>query len=194
MPTILTPPPYDYVLLVTPRGKVVGVEEKIAAHQKGLLHRAFSVFVFNEQGQLLLQQRADSKYHFGGLWSNTCCSHQRLNETSVEAAHRRLPQELGFDTELHEAFTFTYRAEDPKTRLIEHELDTVLVGFYNQPITDPNPHEVQATRWVSIAELYADLDRQPDRYTYWFKTALLELQQRQLLSVSALKAHVAPTA
>lgn len=181
----------DYVILVDPKGKILGTEEKIAAHKKGLLHRAFSVFLFNNEGKVLLQQRADTKYHFGGLWSNTCCSHQRLEETSEQAAHRRLYEELGFDTAIYEAFTFIYRAEDEKTQLIEHELDTVLIGFYNLPINNINPSEVKSVRWMSIAELYQDLDLQPDMYTYWFKTALRELQQRKLLSVSGLNNFIA---
>lgn len=180
----------DYVILVDPKGKVLGTEEKMAAHQKGLLHRAFSVFLFNAEGKILLQQRADTKYHFGGLWSNTCCSHQRLEETSEQAAHRRLHEELGFDTDLYEAFTFIYRAEDPKTQLIEHELDTVLIGFYDQVISNVNPNEVKAVRWMSVSELFQDLDFQPDLYTYWFKTALRELQNRKMLSVSGIKNYI----
>lgn len=185
--------PADYVILVDPKGKILGTEEKIAAHKKGLLHRAFSVFLFNHEGKVLLQQRADTKYHFGGLWSNTCCSHQRLEETSEQAAHRRLYEELGFDADLCEAFTFIYRAEDEKTQLIEHELDTVLVGFYDLPINNNNinPKEVKSVTWMSIAELYQDLDLHPDLYTYWFKTALRELQQRKLLSVSGLQNFIA---
>ncbi|MBK8474217.1 MAG: NUDIX domain-containing protein [Sphingobacteriales bacterium] len=101
----------------------------MAAHQKGLLHLAFQYFIFNEKGEMLLQQRAMTKYHFGGIWSNTCCSHPRLGETLEAAAHRRLQEELGFDTTLKQAFPFIYRAEDPVTGLIEHELDTVFWAF-----------------------------------------------------------------
>ncbi len=176
----------NYVVLVDPEGKVLGTEEKIEAHRQGLLHRAFSVFIFNEQGQMLLQQRAFTKYHFGGLWSNSCCSHPRLEETPTTAAHRRLEEELGFDTELREVFTFLYRAEDPETQLIEHELDTVLVGFYNEDF-EFNPEEVNAIKWVSIAELYHWLNSDPQAFSYWFKTALLELKNRELLSLEALK-------
>ncbi|MGB0839426.1 MAG: isopentenyl-diphosphate Delta-isomerase [Chitinophagales bacterium] len=174
-------PDYPYVLLVDRDGKVVGTEEKIKAHREGNLHRAFSVFIFNEKGEMLLQQRAFSKYHFGGLWSNSCCSHQKLNETSLQAAHRRLEEELGFDTELREVFSFIYRAEDRETRLIEHELDTVLVGFYDESFIF-NSEEVQDVKWITIAELFLWLNREPAAFSYWFKTALLELKNKGLLS------------
>jgi len=178
----------EYVVLVDKEGKVLGTEEKIAAHKKGVLHKAFSIFIFNDKGQMLLQQRAFSKYHFGGLWSNTCCSHQRLNEADDDAAHRRLQEELGFDTPLKAVFSFIYRAEDAVSQLIEHELDTVFLGIYNDPIDNINPAEVNAVKWISLSELFHTLDSEPEIYTYWFKTALLELTNRNLLSVKAIKA------
>ena len=179
----------EYVVLVDKKGNVLGTEEKLAAHQKGLLHRAFSVFIFNEKGQILLQQRAFTKYHFGGLWSNSCCSHPRLNEPIAAAAHRRMVEELGFDVPLKELFSFVYRAEDEVTDLIEHELDSVFVGFYNklEDEIEFNPKEVNALRWISIFELFQELDLEPQKFSYWFKTALLELKNKQLLSVKALR-------
>jgi isopentenyl-diphosphate delta-isomerase len=177
----------EYVVLVNKKGKVLGTEEKMVAHQKGLLHKAFSVFIFNSQGQMLLQQRALDKYHFGGLWSNSCCSHPRLNETDEDAAHRRVQEELGFNTPLKEVFTFIYRAEDEVSQLIEHELDTVFVGVYDGDTSTFNPNEVNAVRWVSMPELFQALNEHPETFTYWFKTALLELTDKGLLSVSAIK-------
>ncbi|MGB1206100.1 MAG: isopentenyl-diphosphate Delta-isomerase [Chitinophagales bacterium] len=177
----------EYVVLVDRKGKFLGTEEKLAAHQRGLLHTAFSVFIFNSKGQMLLQQRAFKKYHFGGLWSNACCSHPRLNETPLEAAHRRLVEELGFDTELKSVFSFIYRADDPVSQLIEHELDTVLVGVYDEPIDNLNPKEVNDIRWIDIPTLFTDLEMNSTTYTFWFKTALVELINRGLLAVSNVK-------
>lgn len=187
MTTTPTAVPEEYVVLVNKKGKILGTEEKMAAHQKGLLHKAFSVFIFNSKGQMLLQQRAFTKYHFGGLWSNSCCSHPRLDEADDDAAHRRLQEELGFDTPLKEVFRFIYRAQDEATQLIEHELDAVFVGIYDGDTTQFNPDEVNAVRWISIPELFKELNDNPQQFTYWFKTALLELTDKSLLSVSAIK-------
>lgn len=187
MTTTPTAAPEEYVVLVNKKGKILGTEEKMAAHQKGLLHKAFSVFIFNSKGQMLLQQRAFTKYHFGGLWSNSCCSHPRLDEADDDAAHRRLQEELGFDTPLKEVFRFIYRAQDEATQLIEHELDAVFVGIYDGDTTQFNPDEVNAVRWISIPELFKELNDNPQQFTYWFKTALLELTDKSLLSVSAIK-------
>ena len=116
--------------------------DKLEAHEKGLLHRAFSVFIFNDQGQVMIHQRALSKYHSPGLWTNTCCSHQQMGETNLEAAHRRLGEEMGFDCDLEEIFEFIYRAEF-SNGLIEHEYDHVLIGHYNE-LPNINPEEVNA--------------------------------------------------
>lgn len=173
----------EYVVLVDANGNFLGTEEKIAAHQQGLLHLAFSVFLFNEKGEILLQQRAYTKYHFGGLWSNACCSHPRLNESIADAAHRRLREELGIETLLKEVFTFTYRAKDEKTQLIEHELDTVLLGFYERERDILfNIEEVHAIRWIKLVDLYLWINDKPDDFSFWFKTALLELKKRKLLN------------
>jgi len=180
-------PTSNYVVLVDTDGNVLGTEEKMAAHIKGVLHSAFSVFLFNNKGEMLLQQRAFTKYHFGGLWSNTCCSHPRLNESALQAGYRRLSEELGFTTDLREVFTFVYKAQDEQTQLIEHERDTVLIGLYNGSVDNFNPAEVNAVKWISISELFLWLTQEPNAFSYWFKTALLELKTRKLLSVKNVK-------
>lgn len=176
----------EYVVLTDTDGRDLGIEEKIAAHQKGVLHKAFSIFVFNLKGEMLLQQRAFDKYHFGGLWSNTCCSHPRLGETEEEAAHRRLQEELGFDTPLTHLFTFVYRAEDETSGLIEHERDVVFIGFYDAAIQF-NPAEIHAIKWLSIKDLEADLHANAASYTYWFKFALHKMQNEGILDIETLK-------
>lgn len=183
----ITTPDKPYVVLVDREGKVLGTEEKIAAHEKGILHKAFSIFIFNSEGQMLLQQRAFSKYHFGGIWSNSCCSHQRLNETDEAAAHRRLQEELGFDTELKAVFSFIYRAQDEVTQLIEHELDTVFVGIYDGDVNQFNTNEVNAVKWYSLTELFQELEFEPEKFSFWFKTALLEMTNREILNLPAIE-------
>jgi isopentenyl-diphosphate delta-isomerase len=178
----------DHVVLTDAKGKIIGTEDKLIAHQKGLLHLAFSIFIFNDKGEMLLQQRALNKYHFAGIWSNTCCSHPRLNENIADAAQRRLQEELGFVVPLKSAFHFTYRAQDPQSMLIEHELDTVFLGIYN-PI-DPipfNTNEIAALRWIDLSTLYLELSAEPEKFSYWFKIALHELESKKLLSISKLK-------
>jgi isopentenyl-diphosphate delta-isomerase len=157
----------EYVILVDEHDQTIGKEEKMKAHELGILHRAFSVFVFNSQGELLLQQRAKSKYHSGGLWTNTCCSHPRPEEETLAAAHRKLIQEMGFDCELSEAFSFTYKAALDHS-LTEHEFDHVLIGKYD---SDPvlNPGEADAFKWASLEWIKEDLLKNPDAYTVWFK-------------------------
>ncbi len=157
----------EYVILVDEQDHQVGTMEKIEAHEKALLHRAFSVFVFNSKGELMLQQRALEKYHSPGLWTNTCCSHQREGETTLEAAHRRLQEEMGFDTELEEKFAFIYKAPFDNG-LTEHEYDHVLVGSYDQePIL--NPKEAASWKWIALGDVKKDIDINPDNYTPWFK-------------------------
>jgi len=157
----------EMVILVDEHDKEIGLMEKQEAHIKGLLHRAFSVMVFNGKGEMLLQQRALSKYHSGGLWTNTCCSHPRQGETTEQAAHRRLQEEMGFDCELKLHQTFIYKAPFDNG-LTEHELDHVFVGTYNQ---DPhiNPEEVNDFHWISLSELDQQLRNQPEKFTVWFK-------------------------
>lgn len=147
----------------------VGTAEKMEAHRGGKLHRSFSIFVLNSRGELLLQQRAKTKYHSGGLWSNTCCSHPRPGEGAADAAHRRLREEMGFDTELREAFTFVYEAQ-LDNELCEHEFDHVFIGtFDGEP--KPNPEEVGDWKFVDVGELQRDIKEHPDTYTFWFRAS-----------------------
>ena len=166
----------EYVILVTPDDQPVGRMEKMEAHRKGVLHRAFSVFLFNEKGETLLQQRAADKYHSPLLWTNTCCSHPREGESVVEAANRRVCEELGISpasiTNLHSDFHFVYRAEFDNG-LIEHELDHVLVGRY-EGHCQLNPKEVAAVKWMAMDTLFRDVEEHPDQYTAWFKIILAE--------------------
>jgi isopentenyl-diphosphate Delta-isomerase len=162
--------PDEYVVLVNEQDQVLGQLEKIEAHELGLLHRAFSVVLFNDRGELLLQQRAAHKYHSPLLWTNTCCSHQRPNETTLMAAERRLKEEMGMSAPMQTAFKFQYKATLDQG-LTEHELDHVLFGYTNQ---DPNinPEEVAAFRWISMAQLLQELQSKRDSFTIWFQILL----------------------
>ncbi len=157
----------EEVILVTPEDQVIGTMPKMEAHEKAVLHRAFSVFVLNGRGQTMLQQRASHKYHSPLLWTNTCCSHQRLGETNIEAGKRRLREEMGFETELQELFSFIYKAPFDNG-LTEHELDHVLLGYYSG---DPeiNPEEVADWKWMGLEDIHEDMAENPDRYTAWFR-------------------------
>ena len=157
----------DQVILVNEKDEQIGLMEKIEAHEKALLHRAFSVFVFNKDGELMLQQRALTKYHTPGLWTNTCCSHQREGESNIEAGKRRLMEEMGFTTELKDTISFIYKAPF-QNGLTEHEFDHILVGHYDED-PNPNPDEVNAWKWVSLEEVKEDMKVNPDVYTEWFK-------------------------
>ena len=162
----------DQVILVDESDRPMGTAPKLAAHEGGgALHRAFSVFIFNSKGEMLIQRRADQKYHFGGLWTNACCSHPRRGEELLASARKRLREEFGFDVPLEDRFSFIYRAEDPVSGLTEHELDHVLVGKFDG-IPRPNPEEIREWRWVGTRELMEDVKRYPDRYTPWFKLVL----------------------
>jgi isopentenyl-diphosphate delta-isomerase len=157
----------EYVILVDENDQEIGTMEKQEAHEKGFLHRAFSVFVFNENKELLLQQRALTKYHSAGLWTNTCCSHPRVGETIEQAAHRRLMEEMGFDCELITKTSFIYKAAF-ENGLTEHEFDHVLVGSFNGEINF-NPTEVKNVKWINLEELQIDLLQNNQNYTAWFK-------------------------
>ena len=160
----------EHVILVDRMGREIGTEEKLKAHREGKLHRAFSIFVFNTLGELLLQKRSETKYHSGGLWTNTCCSHPHLGESHDCAARRRLNEEMGFECELTELFSFIYYAK-LENNLSEHELDHVFVGYYDgQPA--PNPDEVDDWKWMDIEKLKRDIGANPQHYTYWFKLIL----------------------
>lgn len=139
------------------------------AHEAGLLHRAFSVFIFNTKGEMLLQQRAINKYHSGGLWTNTCCSHPRFDESVTDAAHRRLKEEMGFDTNLSHAFSFIYKTSLDRG-LTEHEYDHVFTGIYEEEVT-PNAQEVADYTYKSIAEIRSAILAEPQNFTAWFKIA-----------------------
>lgn len=162
----------DRVILVDEQDRPLGDEAKLRAHENGgKLHRAFSVFIFNGEGQMLLQRRSPGKYHFGGLWTNACCSHPRPGQDVLGAARQRLREELGFDTDLTEGFSFVYRAHDARTGLTEHEFDHVLFGqFDGEP--QPNPDEVDGWKWMDPEQIRADLEQRPDAYTPWFRIAL----------------------
>ena len=157
----------EYVILVDENDQEIGTMEKQEAHEKGLLHRAFSVFIFNEKKELLLQQRALTKYHSAGLWTNTCCSHPRIGETIEQAAHRRLMEEMGFDCELSTKTSFIYKAAF-ENGLTEHEFDHVLIGNFNGEI-NINPTEVKNFKWIALDELSIDLFQNKQNYTAWFK-------------------------
>lgn len=163
----------DFVILVDENDNEVGVMEKLQAHQEGLLHRAFSILIFNDKDELLLQQRAISKYHSAGLWTNTCCSHPRPNETVKDAANRRLFEEMGMSCDLQIKTNFIYKTPFDNG-LTEHELDYVLIGYSNQNPTI-NKEEVEDYKWSSISEIKNDIANNPNQYTSWFKIAFQKL-------------------
>ena len=157
----------EHVILVDTNDNPIGLMPKMEAHEKALLHRAFSVFVFNAQGELMLQQRAMHKYHSPGLWTNTCCSHQRDGESNIEAGKRRLMEEMGFVTELKETTSFIYKAPFDNG-LTEHEYDHIMVGeFEGEPHI--NPDEVADWKWMPLETVKNDISENPQLYTAWFK-------------------------
>ena len=166
----------EHVILVTPDDAPVGVAEKPLAHRRGMLHRAFSVFVINSSGEWLLQRRARGKYHSAGLWSNTCCGHPRPGEEVEAAARRRLAEEMGIECALDPIFSFVYRV-DLGGGMIEHEYDHVLWG-----VTDdrpaPDPEEVEEWRWQSVNRIRSELADTPGAFTYWFRLAFDEMRVR----------------
>lgn len=157
----------EEVVLVDQNDNEVGFMEKMEAHKLGLLHRAFSVFVFNSKGELMLQKRAKSKYHSGGLWTNTCCSHPRPNEKVIEAAKRRMQEEMGFICEVEQKFSFIYKAK-LDNELTEHEYDYVFFGSYNEA-PKLNPDEAESYRFMSVDEVKKQITENPQNYTEWFK-------------------------
>lgn len=162
--------PTNTVVLVDELDHEIGTEEKLKAHVDGKLHRAFSVFIFNSKNELLLQQRAQKKYHSGGLWTNTVCGHPNPGEDLDVAAKRRMTEEMGFTAPVKEIFSFVYKS-DYENGLTEHEFDHVFFGRYDgEP--KPNPEEVMAYKWIAIAELNEDVARHPGNYTTWFKMIL----------------------
>jgi isopentenyl-diphosphate delta-isomerase len=165
----------EQVILVTPQDEAIGVMEKMEAHRKGLLHRAFSVFIFNGDGKMLLQQRAPQKYHGAHLWTNACCSHPRRNERVEDAARRRLTEELGFVTPLQKIFCFTYKAT-VENNLIEHEYDHVFAGEYEGEIR-MNPEEVCDFAYHDLPSVKKSLQDNPEQFTTWFRIAFPQIEK-----------------
>ncbi|MBL3657460.1 isopentenyl-diphosphate Delta-isomerase [Fulvivirga sediminis] len=166
----------DKVVLVDQNDHELGTMEKIETHRKGLLHRAFSLFVFNSQNQLLIQKRAAHKYHSPGLWTNTCCSHPRKGETITDAARRRIFEEMGITTDSEFIYKFIYKA-DLEGEMIEHELDHVLVG-YTDDTPNPNPEEVESYLYDSMENIQQKIKAAPEEYTYWFKIIMETLPSK----------------
>ena len=157
----------EQVILVNEKDEKIGLMAKMEAHEKALLHRAFSVFIFNDKNELMLQQRAAHKYHSPLLWTNTCCSHQRDGESNIEAGKRRLQEEMGFVCEIEEKTSFIYKAPFDNG-LTEHELDHVMVGHFNEsPVI--NIDEVESFKWMTLEEVKNDMKLKPEIYTEWFK-------------------------
>ncbi|MDF2381411.1 isopentenyl-diphosphate Delta-isomerase [Nostoc ellipsosporum NOK] len=161
------------VILVDEQDVELGTMEKMEAHRQAVLHRAFSIFIFNKKNELLLHQRALSKYHSGGLWTNTCCSHPFPGEKTEEAASRRLQEEMGFQTPLQHAFSFVYKAPFDNG-LTEHEYDHVFIGTYEGTVS-PDPAEVADYCYKPVDEIVQSMQTHPQRYTEWFKIALPRL-------------------
>jgi isopentenyl-diphosphate delta-isomerase len=165
----------EYIITVDEQDREIGSIEKMEAHRQGVLHRAFSILVFNKKGEILLQRRALHKYHTPGLWSNTCCSHQRVGETLEEAVARRLQKELGFTCDCKEIHHFKYHVEFDNG-LIEHEMDHVFIGEYDGEVI-PNNEEVDEIRWVKLDDLRQEMKEKPEKFTYWFKILMEQLEQ-----------------
>ncbi len=174
----------EEVILVNEEDQQIGTMPKMEAHEKGILHRAFSVFVMNEKGETMLQQRAAHKYHSPLLWTNTCCSHQRIGETNIEAGKRRLQEEMGFTVDLKELFSFVYKAPFDNG-LTEHELDHVMVGSYTEsPVI--NPEEVADWKWMKPVDIQSDIAKNPATYTAWFKIIFERFYDHLVQNSSAL--------
>lgn len=171
----------EQVVLVDESCNELGLMGKQEAHQKGVLHKAISVIIFNSKHEMLVTQRALTKYHWPGIWSNTCCSHPREGESFAAAAHRRLREELGFETPLQQEFHFIYKAQDEQTGLIEHEYDTVFTGVFDSAFQF-NTDEIAAVRWMKVDQLLTDVNENAEQYSFWFKIILGEFQKREILS------------
>jgi isopentenyl-diphosphate delta-isomerase len=166
----------EEVILVNERDEPTGTSEKMEAHQKALLHRAFSIFIFNGKGEMLLQKRASGKYHSPDLWTNACCSHPRPGEAVEEAAHRRLMEEMGFDTTLRKIFDFIYRT-DFENGLTEYEFDHVYAGNYDGSGLNPDKQEVIDYCFRSVEDIRNDMDSFPDKYSSWFRIAFPKVNE-----------------
>jgi isopentenyl-diphosphate Delta-isomerase len=175
------------IILVNEADEEIGTGEKLMVHQRALMHRAFSVLIFNENNDLLIHQRTAHKYHSGSLWTNTCCGHPNAGEGIAEAAYRRLGEEMGFQTELDFLYKFHYIAPF-ENGLTENEIDHVFIGFYDKSFT-PNPEEVADYEWKSMAMIAEDAQHKPEKYTYWFRLILQNVTFQNFvdsLSVSTL--------
>lgn len=170
----------EEVVLVNEQDEAIGTMEKMQAHHEGVLHRAFSVFIFNDAGEMLLQRRAMQKYHSPGLWTNACCSHPRPGEETASAAHRRLQEELNFDVQLKPLEPMLYRAE-VGDGLIEHEYDHLFSGRYSDTVT-PAPQEVSETRYIALSALQDWMKARPQDFTAWFHLALPRVMDRSELT------------
>lgn len=164
----------EKVILVDTEDNEIGTEEKMKAHIDNKLHRAISIFIFNDKRKLMLQKRNKNKYHSGGLWTNTTCSHPRPDETAIDAAHRRLKEEMGITTELKKIFTFIYHAEFDNG-LHEHEFDHSFIGRYNDE-PNLNREEAEDWKWISLEDLQKEIEKSPEKYTEWLKIAVPKLQ------------------
>lgn len=175
---------HNNVILVNEFDDEIGVMEKLEAHQKGLLHRAFSVFIFNDKNEMLLQKRALNKYHSGGLWTNTCCSHPSENESILDAGVRRLKEEMNYEADLHTSFSFIYKVALDND-LTEHELDHVLLGRSNEnPVL--NRDEASNYKWISIEDVLTDLKENKNNYTYWFNLIMSQYSNELLESLKKI--------
>jgi isopentenyl-diphosphate delta-isomerase len=163
-----------HVILVDQFDQEIGTCEKIEAHMKGLLHRAFSIFIINDEGKMLLQKRSDIKYHSAGLWTNACCSHPEPKQSILDAAAVRLPMEMGFECDMQVVDFLLYK-HSFKNGLIEHEYDHIFLGFYSGKVI-PNPLEVSEYKWSSIEDIELALMTHEERFTFWFKHALPKLK------------------
>jgi len=161
------------IILVDEKDNQIGTGEKSKIHKEGRLHRAFSILIFNSKGELLLQKRAKTKYHSGGLWTNTCCSHPRVGENLEAAARERLKEEMGIETELEEKFSFIYKVK--LGDLTEHELDHVFMGKFNGK-PEINPEEADDWKWMGIQKLKKDIKENPENYAFWFKIIIHKLK------------------
>lgn len=173
----------EHVILVNESDQQIGTMPKMEAHEKAVLHRAFSVFIMNDKGETMLQQRAAHKYHSPLLWTNTCCSHQRAGESNIEAGKRRLQEEMGFTAELRELFSFIYKAPFDNG-LTEHELDHVMMGNYNEsPFL--NADEVANWKWMTPEAIKNDILENPEKYTIWFKIIFERFYDHIILNKTA---------
>lgn len=161
----------EKVVLVNENNDVLGTMPKMEAHEKGVLHRAISILIYNPEGKMLIQQRAATKYHWPRIWSNAVCSHPREHESFLEAAERRLSEELNIQCLLKETLRFVYKAQDKATGLIEHEYDVVYTGIYDGDIPF-NPDEIASIRWIGLNELNEEINAEPEKFSFWFKEIL----------------------